>query len=70
MAGETDGSGFVFQNFVFNVLKTNALFSGAKINYWRTKEKAEVDFILSLGDKVVPVEAKYTNIKNRKLTGR
>lgn len=63
MAGETDGSGFVFQNFVFNVLKTNALFSGAKINYWRTKEKAEVDFILSLGDKVVPVEAKYTNIK-------
>ena len=63
MAVETDGSGFVFQNFIFNILKTNILFSGAKINYWRTKEKAEVDFILSLGDKIVPVEVKYANFK-------
>ena len=62
-AAETGGSGFIFQNFIFNVLKINFLFSGVKINYWRTKEKAEVDFVASSGDKLIPIEVKYADIK-------
>lgn len=61
--GETDGLGFVFQNLIFNILKTKLLFSAAKINYWRTKDKAEVDFIVSVGDKLIPIEVKYADIK-------
>ena len=34
-----------------------------KINYWRTKEKAEVDFVASSGDKLIPIEVKYADIK-------
>lgn len=60
---EADGLGFVFQNLVFNILKNNALFSVAKINHWRTKDKAEVDFIVSMGDKAVPIEVKCADIK-------
>lgn len=51
--------GFLFQNLVFSVLQERIRFSGAKINFWRTKDKAEVDFVYSLGDKIVPIEAKY-----------
>lgn len=55
----SDDFGFLFQNLVFNILKINLRFSGAKINFWRTKEKAEVDFIINLERKVIPIEVKY-----------
>lgn len=47
--------GVLLENFIFNELRTN--FDG-KINYWRTTGKAEVDFILQLGEEVIPVEVK------------
>lgn len=46
--------GILFENFVFNELKNLE----GKINYWRTTGKAEVDFILSLGQELIPVEVK------------
>lgn len=55
----TDDFGFLFQNLVFNILQEKIKFTGAKINYWRTKDRAEVDFIYSLGETVVPIEVKY-----------
>lgn len=55
--------GFIFQNLVFNILKTKIMFSNAKINFWRTTGKAEVDFILSYGEKVLPIEVKYKEFK-------
>ena len=61
--GETDGLGFVFQNLIFNILKNKILYSSGKINYWRTKDKAEVDFIVSVGNKLIPIEVKYADIK-------
>lgn len=51
--------GPIFENFVFNVLKEKLKFSGAALHFWRTKEKAEVDFILNFGKEILPVEAKY-----------
>jgi predicted AAA+ superfamily ATPase len=35
----------------------------AKKNYWRTKDKAEVDFIVHTAQGVVPVEVKFINMK-------
>ena len=58
-----DSLGFSFQNFVFNVLVEKRAFSGAKINFWRTLDKAEVDFIYSWGEKIIPIEVKYANFK-------
>jgi hypothetical protein len=47
--------GVLLENFIFNELRSNF---DCKINYWRTTGKAEVDFILNLGDEIVPVEVK------------
>jgi len=55
--------GFLFQNFVFNILKEKISFSNANIHFWRTKDKAEVDFIIDLGKEVLPVEAKYKKLR-------
>ncbi|HCF38745.1 MAG TPA: hypothetical protein DER56_06790 [Thermosipho africanus] len=38
------------------------------IHYWRTKDKAEVDFILRKGIDYIPIEVKYTNLKKIKIT--
>ncbi|MFP4086537.1 MAG: DUF4143 domain-containing protein, partial [Desulfobacteraceae bacterium] len=50
---------FVFQNFVFTLLKERTAFSPAKIHFWRTKDRAEVDFVIDLGKMVIPIEVKY-----------
>ncbi len=58
--------GNAFETFVFLEL----LKSGKKINFWRTTQKQEVDFIIS-GKKLYAIEAKYdfnkANLKNLKL---
>lgn len=56
--------GFVFQNFVYNLLRQHTMFTPTKIHFWRTKDKAEVDFILDLGKKLIPVEVKYKSLKS------
>jgi predicted AAA+ superfamily ATPase len=55
--------GFLFQNFVFNILKEKFRFTGAKIHFWRTKDKAEVDFVIDFGKEVIPIETKYKRLK-------
>jgi len=55
--------GFVFQNFIFNSLKFKALKENLNVHFWRTKDKAEVDFVLSNHQTRIPVEVKYGNIK-------
>ncbi|MCG2692536.1 ATP-binding protein, partial [Candidatus Parcubacteria bacterium] len=58
-----DEMGFVFENFVFNQLKEKYSLSNASFHFWRTQEKAEVDFVISLGQKIIPIEAKYKSFK-------
>jgi hypothetical protein len=58
--------GFVFENLVFLVLKEKIRFSAAKLNYWRTTDKAEVDFVIEAGKKLIPVEVKYNHLKRCK----
>ena len=47
--------GILYENYIFNELKSNF---NEKMNYWRTTGKAEVDFILHLDNKLIPVEVK------------
>lgn len=51
--------GFLFQNLVFHILKEKFRYSGATIHFWRTKDKAEVDFVVTFGADAIPVEVKY-----------
>ncbi|HDG97011.1 MAG TPA: ATP-binding protein [Desulfobacterales bacterium] len=55
--------GFVFQNFVFNILEESLRYTPAQIHFWRTKDKAEVDFIIEAGKSVVPIEVKFSDLK-------
>lgn len=49
--------GQLVENFVYSVLKRKGL---DKINFWRTKSKAEIDFVLQQEGEVVPIEVKYS----------
>jgi predicted AAA+ superfamily ATPase len=60
-------SGFVFKNLVFLLLREKLRFKAAKIHYWRTKDKAEVDFVIEAGKKLIPVEVKHKHLKQDKV---
>jgi len=66
--GDIAEPGFLFQNFIFNILKNIFSSSMVSINFWRTLDKAEVDFIISAGDNIIPVEAKYQHMKSLQIT--
>ncbi|OQX85650.1 MAG: ATPase [Candidatus Omnitrophica bacterium 4484_70.2] len=66
--GRLKDVGFVFQNFIYNLLKEKLRSSSAKIYFWRTKDKAEVDFVVDLGREVIPIEVKYKKMKFPELT--
>lgn len=58
---------FLFQNFIFHILKEKYRYEAVSIHYWRTKDKAEVDFVISIGRNIIPVEVKYKELKDIKL---
>ena len=49
-------TGKTFENYVFSEL----LKSGYIPKYWRSKSKAEVDFILEIGPNIIPLEIKVS----------
>lgn len=57
------GAGFAFQNVIHAMLKERFPLADSTIHYWRTKDKAEVDFVLRSGDTVTPLEVKYRDMK-------
>ena len=59
---------YVFQNFVFNIIRKSLDYLSAKVHFWRTKGKAEVDFVVDKGAEVVPLEVKYQQLKETKLS--
>ena len=52
---EPDGA--LFENYVF----TELLKIGFSPKYWRTKSKAEVDFIIEKDGEIIPIEAKLSS---------
>lgn len=61
-------SGFLFENIIFNMVRQNIPFASTHIHFWRTTDKAEVDFVVSSGDEVVPIEVKYTVLQSAQST--
>jgi hypothetical protein len=59
--------GFVFENLVFLLLRQKLGLKAAKLNFWRTKDKAEVDFVIEAGKRLIPVEVKYTHLRQDKV---
>lgn len=47
-------TGFLYENFIFNQLDKQEI----AVNFWRTKSKAEVDFVVSVNNTVIPIESK------------
>jgi predicted AAA+ superfamily ATPase len=66
LASPSEG-GFMFENLVFLLLKEQIKLSATKLNFWRTKDKAEVDFVLESGRNVVPIEVKYKSLKKEEI---
>ncbi len=60
--------GLLFENFVYNILHEHFGLSPATIHFWRTQDKAEVDFVIDTGLQAIPVEVKYTSIKSAEVT--
>jgi predicted AAA+ superfamily ATPase len=61
-------SGFRFQHFAWRMLSDRYEETLCSLNYWRTTDKAEVDFVINCTDKVIPWEVKYTNLKRKEVT--
>ena len=60
--------GFVFQNFTASVLR-NALFGTPySVHFWRTTDKAEVDFVIDRANDPIGVEVKFSMLKRPVLT--
>jgi len=60
--------GFLFQNFVYHLLKERTQNSSTQVHYWRTTDKAEVDFVVDKLQEVIPVEVKYKRLSEPKMT--
>src|SRR3990170_655766 len=56
-------AGFVFQNAIHALLTERFPLADTTIRYWRTKDKAEVDFVIRRGAAVTPLEVKYRDLK-------
>jgi len=49
--------GRLVANYVFSLLQRKSL---GKINFWRTKSKAEVDFLIQREGEIIPIEVRYS----------
>ncbi len=59
----TTDFGFLFENMVLNIIIDSLKYTGATIHYWRTKDGAEVDFVLNYGERLLPIEVKYKRLE-------
>ncbi len=60
---DLSNDGMLFQNFIYILLKEKYEKGLNKINFWRSKDKAEVDFIVHTENGILPIEVKYSNLK-------
>lgn len=61
--------GFVFQNFIFQIILDKIQWKNLSLNFWRTKGKAEVDFIVGNIHNPVPIEIKFADFKKPEIPG-
>lgn len=56
--------GFLFQNLIFQMLTHGTPLGSSRVHFWRTKDKAEVDFVVEQGKNLTPVDVKYKPMKD------
>lgn len=56
--------GAMIENFVWQ----NLFYRYEKLNYWRTKQKAEVDFVYKINNEIIPIEVKDQDFDKPQLT--
>lgn len=61
-------SGHLFENIIFNILRQIDQYASTHIHFWRTRDNAEVDFVLEKGTEFIPIEAKYTEMEKPEIT--
>ncbi len=54
---------YPFRNLVFNILYQKLKHTGATLHFWRTKDGAEVDFVIRWREEIIPVEVKFKEFK-------
>jgi len=54
---------FLFQNLIHNILHEWMQWRGMTLHFWRTTDKAEVDFVLDLKHDLLPIEDKHSRMK-------
>lgn len=59
--------GFLFQNFVYQLLKISSQYKDSRLHFWRTKDGGEVDFIALQGSTPTPIEIKYSSLSKIEL---
>jgi predicted AAA+ superfamily ATPase len=59
--------GLLFQNFIWRLLWEEARLRPIVLHYWRTKDKAEVDFVLEASHTRIPVEVKYQPMRKPRI---
>ena len=60
--------GFAFQNLIGNLLLMELTATGYPVHFWRTTDKAEVDFVIDRGTDPLPVEVKFSSLKKPVMT--
>lgn len=59
--------GFLFQNLVHRLLLERIKDDGSTLHFWRTKDGAEVDFIIDIGREAIPVEVKCREMNEKSI---
>lgn len=59
--------GHLFENFVYLLIKEK-LVPPASLHFWRTQDKAEVDFVIDTGERIIPIEVKRTALTRPEIT--
>lgn len=60
-------TGFLFQSMVYRLLHEKIKDSGSTLHFWRTKDRAEVDFVIDRGNEVIPIEVKSREMKEKQI---
>jgi predicted AAA+ superfamily ATPase len=61
-------AGMLFENFVYTSLREGLYLSPSTIHFWRSKDQAEVDFVINTARNIIPVEVKYSSLKEPETT--
>lgn len=61
-------SGHLFENVIFNTLRGHIHFVPTRIHFWRSKDKAEVDFVVDTVQEIIPVEVKYSHLREPEMS--